>query len=427
MARCLPLAARMMNLRYLLPLALAIGAAVPSIARAGQNTDTLSREVALAAEREAKTSELTPPQRSFLERKLYWYDNQHLLDKVFSGWHGIHLAGGDFPAGAGTKFGVGVDRTLGAPSETRANRIDLSARAARSTRGYTRFGSSVAVRRVAGMPIDLTLAGDRHEFPEEDFFGFGADSSNGNRTNYLLESTGVGADLQWHPRKTLTIGAGLWHLDEQTGAGADPRYPSLDLVFDGTTVPGFGVDTKFLRTGGSVVLDLRDNPLHPHAGSQFEARASRYQDRNGSTFDFNRVELDLQHYVPLPNRYRTLALRAAGVFTDATSGSEVPFYYQPTLGGGQALRGFREFRFRDQNSVVVQAEYRWEAWWALDAALFVDVGQVAPTRRDLTLRAMETTYGVGFRLHSNRAFVSRLDLAFSREGFVPLLRFEHVF
>ena len=37
------------------------------------------------------------------------------------------------------------------------------------------------------------------------------------------------------------------------------------------------------------------------------------------------------------------------------------------------------------------------------------------------------TYGVGFRIHSNSAFVARLDLAFSREGFIPLLRFEHAF
>jgi len=34
---------------------------------------------------------------------------------------------------------------------------------------------------------------------------------------------------------------------------------------------------------------------------------------------------------------------------------------------------------------------------------------------------------VGLRVHSNSAFVARLDLAFSREGFIPLLRFEHVF
>jgi outer membrane protein assembly factor BamA len=135
----------------------------------------------------------------------------------------------------------------------------------------------------------------------------------------------------------------------------------------------------------------------------------------------------LQQYVPLGNRYRVIALRADGVFTDANDGYQVPFYLQPTLGGAKDLRGFREFRFQDQNSLLLGAEYRWEAWWALDAALFVDAGTVAQARRDLSLREMEASYGFGLRFHSNRAFVARLDLAFSREGFVPLLRFDHVF
>jgi outer membrane protein assembly factor BamA len=75
----------------------------------------------------------------------------------------------------------------------------------------------------------------------------------------------------------------------------------------------------------------------------------------------------------------------------------------------------------------VSAEYRWEAWWALDGAFFIDAGEVASKVRDFTLANVETSYGVGFRLHSNKKFVSRLDLAFSREGFIPLLRFEHAF
>ena len=31
----------------------------------------------------------------------------------------------------------------------------------------------------------------------------------------------------------------------------------------------------------------------------------------------------------------------------------------------------------------MSAEYQWEAWWALDAALFVDAGQVGHTVGDL--------------------------------------------
>ena len=63
----------------------------------------------------------------------------------------------------------------------------------------------------------------------------------------------------------------------------------------------------------------------------------------------------------------------------------------------------------------------------LDAAVFVDAGTVAAERKDLNLRNLDASYGFGFRIHSNSAFVARLDLAFSREGFIPLLRFEHVF
>ena len=131
--------------------------------------------------------------------------------------------------------------------------------------------------------------------------------------------------------------------------------------------------------------------------------------------------------MPLPNKYRTIALRAGAVLTDPRRGHDVPFYYQPTLGGSQELRGFREFRFRDRNSLSLTAEYRWEAAWLLDGALFVDAGKVARERADLNFRDLDVSYGFGFRVHSNSAFVARLDFAFSREGFIPLLRFEHAF
>ena len=84
-------------------------------------------------------------------------------------------------------------------------------------------------------------------------------------------------------------------------------------------------------------------------------------------------------------------------------------------------------RFQDRDSLLLTAEYRWEAWWALDGAFFVDAGTVAANRRGLSLTNLDASYGFGLRFHSNSAFVARLDLAFSREGFIPLLRFEHAF
>ncbi len=182
-----------------------------------------------------------------------------------------------------------------------------------------------------------------------------------------------------------------------------------------------------MRAHASVGFDWRDNARHPRAGGVYCVRVSDYRDQDHGAFDFRRVDIDAQQYVPLPDKYRVIALHAAATLTDADAGHEVPFFFQPTLGGAQTLRGFREFRFRDQNSLALSAEYRWEAWWALDGAVFVDAGTVARDRRGLKLSDLDVTYGVGFRIHSNSAFVARLDLAFSREGFIPLLRFDHAF
>ena len=75
-------------------------AAPPVMASAGdQDTQDASRATLLSAEREKKAAETTPPERSFVERTLYWYDNQDLLTKTSTGWRGIHRAGGDFPQG----------------------------------------------------------------------------------------------------------------------------------------------------------------------------------------------------------------------------------------------------------------------------------------------------------------------------------------
>jgi hypothetical protein len=414
-------------------ISLLLTAAGSPAAAADENSsvEPRTRTELLGGERQAKASATTAPQRSLVERALYWYDNQYVLAKVFGGWHGLHLAGGDFPAGAGMKFGAGFTRGLGrqwaGPDDPRPNRFQIDTVAAYSTRGYGRFSSGLSIRNLGGKPLELRVGGQYYRFPQEDFFGLGPDSRRENRTDYLLESAELGGSLHWKPAKRWEVDGGLFYVNPRTGRGTDSRFPSTELVFDPGTLPGLAKRVNFLRSDASAAFDWRDNPMHPHAGGRYGVKLSDFRDRELGAFDFRRVEVDVQQFVPLPSRYRTLALRATTVFTDAGPGQDVPFFYQPSLGGSHTLRGFREFRFRDRNALAFSAEYRWEAWWALDGALFVDAGKVAALRSDLNFRDLEVTYGVGFRLHSNRAFVARLDLAFSREGFIPFLRFEHVF
>lgn len=402
---------------------------VPSVAAAQDRpADTPERAAVLAAARDEKAAEAAPPERPAVEKALYWYDNQYLFAKIFGGWNGIHLAGGDFPAGAGMKFGVGYTRGLGSiAGEDTRRRVEIDSAAAYSTRGYTRGMAGLTVNRIGGAPVDVRVRGQYYEFPQEDFFGLGPDSTTENRTDYLLRSSEAGAELRWKPARKLDLVGGVAYLQPTIGSGTDSRYPSTEELF-GAGVPGLSAQPDFLRSQAAAAFDWRDNPQHPKAGGRYAAQFSDFRDQNLDAYSFRQLDLDLQQYVPLPTRHRVIALHAAAVFTDPReSGQEVPFYFQPTLGGAQALRGFREFRFQDRNSVLLSAEYRWEAWWALDGALFVDAGMVAARRRELSLRSFDRSYGFGLRFHSNSAFVARLDFAFSSEGFVPLLRFEHAF
>ena len=400
----------------------------PSVAAAQDQTDTPERAAVLAAARDKKAAETTAPERPAVEKALYWYDNQYLFAKIFGGWNGIHLAGGDFPAGAGMKFGVGYTRGFGSiAGDNELHRFDVDSAAAYSTRGYTRGLAGLTVNRIGGAPVDVRVRGQYYEFPQEDFFGLGPDSATDNRTDYLLRSNEASAELRWKPAKKIDLVGGIAYLQPTIGSGTDSRYPSTEEIFGAASVPGLAAQPDFLRNQASAAFDWRDNPQHPKAGGRYAAQFSDYRDQNLDAYSFRQLDVDLQQYVPLPNKYRTIALRAGAVLTDPRHGHDVPFYYQPTLGGSQELRGFREFRFRDRNSLSLTAEYRWEAAWLLDGALFVDAGKVARERADLNFRDLDVSYGFGFRVHSNSAFVARLDFAFSREGFIPLLRFEHAF
>lgn len=396
-----------------------------------QSSSAPSRASLLEASRRAQVQTIEPSDRSTIEKGLNKFDDAMLfLGKVQRGWNGVRFAGGDFPSGAGFNFGIGfTDNAVGAVYEDldMPNRLDVNFVAATSTRSYHQLSGDVAFRNIGGSILNFAARGKWYEHPEEDFFGLGPDSEEGDRTSYLERGLEFGVDLWLEPVRGLRIGGGAAWMNPRIGSGEDPRFPSTDELFDPSTIPGFQNPPEFVRLGGTVSFDWRDKPLRPRAGGFYGVKLSNYKDQATGSFDFRQYEFDVQQYIPWMNRFRVLALRANVVISDVDAGNEVPFFYMPHLGGGELLRGFREFRFRDRNSILLSAEYRWEAWWPLEMALFVDAGKVAARRSDIDFHNLEVSYGLGFRFHSVKAVSLRLDLAFSREGFIPLLRYSHVF
>ena len=105
----------------------------------------------------------------------------------------------------------------------------------------------------------------------------------------------------------------------------------------------------------------------------------------------------------------------------------MPFYLQPVLGDSHDLRGYARFRFRDNNSVALSGEYRWEVMPGFDMALFVDAGRVFAKPGDLSLNNLRYTGGFGFRFKTRDAVVMRVDTGFSREGFTLWFKFSDVY
>ena len=70
----------------------------------------------------------------------------------------------------------------------------------------------------------------------------------------------------------------------------------------------------------------------------------------------------------------------------------------PYVGSGSTLRGFTSHRFRDQNGLTLQAEWRIMANRFMDTAVFYDAGKVAARRADLDFNGLKSDYGFGVRL-----------------------------
>lgn len=274
------------------------------------------------------------------------------------------------------------------------------------------------VEKLSGVEnhFDLYAAFRYRDYPREDFFGIGADTSLDDRTDYRLKDhlAEVVSTYHFSPRVALTARAGL--LGTSLAAGMDNVQPDLTTRFSDATAPGLAdPPDEFILTGG-LLVDLRDHPQNPHRGALLLVGVSRFDDRNSDLFAFNRVSGDFRVFVPLGSDRHVIAARALGSFDSADAGNRVPFYLQSSLGGSQILRGYPGFRFRDLAVSEASAEYRFEAFWKIELAAFVDAGQVAPRAGDLHFSDFKTAYGVGIRLKSPSRVLARLDVAHGKEG-----------
>ncbi len=381
-----------------------------------------SRAAEIEAARNKKSENLQPEKNSKTESALLALKEKKGLERISYGFGGLRIKLGGMVQGGG--FGIGPEYFR--PDLANGNLVFRTAAQA-SIRGYQRYDMEFGAPHFARNKLFLNLFAVHHDYTGINYYGPGADSKRASRTDFRIIDTSTDGTFGILPVKHMKMGVSGGYLLVTLGPGQDSRFASTDKVF--TPQQAIGIDTRpdFVRIGTFAEYDYRDNPGGPRTGGDYLIQFDRYLARPRTGNDFRRLKVDLQQYVPFFNRRRVLALHAQSVLTYPDNQNVVPFYLQPVLGGSEDLRGFRSFRFYDDNLILVNGEYRWEVFSGLDMALFADSGKVFHRHADLNFRNMEADFGFGFRFNVRNNVFLRIDTAFSHEGFLVWFKFNNVF
>jgi outer membrane protein assembly factor BamA len=377
----------------------------------------------LARQRAEKADQLRAYEPNNLEKTLLWVEENDPLTMI-APYNGFYVQYGytGKPVGSGIAFGGGWRHDL----------FDRNARlvleAGQSFRGYRMARADFSLPWLFDEALEVGIEGAYRDHPQEDFYGHGFATNLGNRVSFGFEAPEVQARVMVKPREWLNAGVRLGRMNVSVGAGTDSRYPSIEERFDDSTAPGLAVQPDYAYTDLFATLDTRDQPGNAREGAYVGALWRRYNDLDLNRYDFNSVDVEAQHFLPIYDKKRVFAARLHLMATTAGDGHEVPFYFRPTIGGSNSVRSAADFRFRDRNAIVMNFEYRWEAFSGLDMALFSDFGTIAPRFSALEFARIRGAYGIGLRFNTYKAVFLRLDVATGgSEGIRTFLKFSKAF
>lgn len=368
-----------------------------------------SQEEILARERQEKAAALAPYRVSAGEERVRGLEEARFPSNVFiKGYKGIHPVVGGMPSGSGLVGGVGYIYGL----EHEPLQFQVNARF--STRGFRQFDTRLEYPPPQNTPLVRAFFAARHQnFVERRFFGLG-NQSTGPRSTFgdPMQSAGGGLIVATDRRLRLTVGVDRLRSEVDGGRGSRP----LETLYGRSAAPGVGTTTDYHVVGGRLHVDLTAGYTFPPKGVTATIEGWRYDDRSTDRFDFTYAAGEVTAQLPLGYNSRRVAVRLRAGQTSPDGGSQVPFNFMETLGGGDTLRGYRQYRFRDTRSLLVSAEYRWEVWTYASFAVFVDAGKVFSRADDLDFHDLHKGYGFGLRMHAPGPTYFNIDLARSREG-----------
>ena len=322
---------------------------------------------------------------------------------LFTG-DGLHPSVGGIVPGSG--FAGGLAYNLERASASEPLRFSGSVEARGSYNGFWEAGGKLDIWGSANNPanrhIHATLDAEHYSLPQMTYFGEGNNSSLANESLFELAQTTVGGHLEIPlPAGFVLVGglAGLWN--NTTGVNG-ASLPSIDGEFRPAFVPGLDTNTGYVVSGGGIDWNYPSAPRLDGFSSNLSTGFRFFHETTGVPYSFRRLDAIWINRYHAPTRVDlgTISATARLVEAYATGGDQVPFYLEPTLGGTDinnldALRSYRDYRFRAPNLLVFQAEYTHVIWGPLALLGFYDTGRVAEQRSEIGLSQMRHSFGAG--------------------------------
>lgn len=385
-------------------------------------SDGQTRAGQIEAARDQKAAELKPDDPNKWEVLFSRVKDEKILERLTAGFAGFRIKFGGLAPGAGFALGPEYLR-----DDFAEGGFITRAAAQMSFTGAQKLDLELKAPRLANGKAEWSFQSVRHNYPRLNYYGPGPDSEKTGRSNFRLEDTSIDTTLTLKPVRHVNVGGSVGYLFVNTGPGTNERLISAEKQYAPSGTPGIDQQANATRWGAFAQVDYRDNPGGPRSGGSYTAQYNVYKDQDLGRFDFSRLTVDLQQYFPFFNKRRVVALRARTNHSFVRDGQAVPFYLQNVLGGNSDLRGYRPFRFYGDNSLLMNAEWRWEVFSGMDMALFADAGKVFQHHRDFDFKNLESAVGMGMRFNARNNTFIRIDVGFSHEGYQVWFAFGDAF
>jgi hypothetical protein len=272
------------------------------------------------------------------------------------------------------------------------------------------------------------------------FYGLGPNTlPTGKAAFGLTQTIAGGSAVVPLGRGGISLSAELNGRIPQLRPDARETVPTIGSLYTEATAPGLTTQPSFLQPG--VGVRMQPTVFAQHLRLNYLAEFQDFTALGNSAYSFRRWTADLNHEFPLDtkvhltaasdqngpdsctpdpndkcpspthvstaiNHEGSIAIRLFMTGSIADAHSNVPFYFDPTIGGsdlnGNAiLPSYPDYRFRAPNLILLRGTVEHSLpKIPLGAYFSVDAAKSALTRSDIDFTNLRQSYTVGLTVHA---------------------------